>query len=56
MISGSSSNLLNLFLDKGSNILEEITPWKLLEDSLNNSRYLEFQTAFSINYIYNITY
>lgn len=48
MISGSNPNLLNLFMDKGTNILQELTPWKLLQESLNNSRYLEFQTAFTI--------
>lgn len=47
MISGSSGNLLNLFLDKGTHVLEELTPWKLLQESLNNSRYSEFQNAFT---------
>jgi len=47
MISGSSANLLNLFLDKGTHVLEELTPWKLLQESLNNSRYSEFQNAFT---------
>ena len=47
MISGSSGNLLILFLDKGTHVLEELTPWKLLQESLNNSRYSEFQNAFT---------
>lgn len=47
MISGSSPNLLNLFLDKGTHVLEELTPWKLLQESLNNSRYIEFYNAFT---------
>jgi Mg-chelatase subunit ChlD len=47
MISGSSGNLLNLFLDKGTHVLEELTPWKLLQESLNNSRYSAFQNAFT---------
>ena len=42
MLSGSNPNLLNLFLDKGPKILEEITPWKLLQESLKNKRYNDF--------------
>jgi len=42
MLSGSNANLLNLFLDKGPKILEDLTPWKLLQECLNNPRYKDF--------------
>jgi hypothetical protein len=42
MLSGSNTNLLNLFLNKGQQILKEITPWKLLQESLENKRYNDF--------------
>jgi hypothetical protein len=46
MLSGSNPNLLNLFLDKGPKILEDITPWKLLQESLSNKRYDKFDINF----------
>ena len=42
MLSGSSANLLNLFIDKGPKILDELTPWKLLQECLKNKRYNDF--------------
>jgi len=42
MLSGSSGNLLNLFIDKGPKILDELTPWKLLQECLENIRYNDF--------------
>jgi len=42
MLSGTSANLLNLFIDKGPKILDELTPWKLLQECLENERYNDF--------------
>ena len=55
MLSGSNSNLFDLFQDKGANFLEDVTPWKLLQDSLNNKRYEKFELIISenINLFYN---
>jgi len=50
MLSGSNANLLNIFLDKGPKILEEITPWKLLKEALNNKRYNDFDKTIKKNY------
>ena len=43
MLSGGSSKLLNLFAEKGMNILAEITPWKMLQECVNNTRYKELE-------------
>ena len=55
MLSGSNSNLFDLFQEKGSNFLEELTPWKLLQESLNNKRYEKFDKIVQENFnlIYN---
>ena len=55
MLSGSKSNLFDLFQEKGSNFLEELTPWKLLQESLNNKRYEKFDKIVQENFnlIYN---
>ena len=45
MLSGSSPNLLNLFIDKGPKILDELTPWKLLQECLENTRYTDFDLS-----------
>jgi hypothetical protein len=39
MLSGFSPVLLNVFCQKGIDMLSEMTPWKLLVDSLENPRY-----------------
>ena len=39
MLSGSSANSLNLFTNKGINGLKDITPWSIMMESLNNTRY-----------------
>ena len=50
MLSGSSANLLNLFVDKGPKILNELTPWKLLQQCLENQRYNDFDGKFNFLY------
>jgi hypothetical protein len=42
MISGFNPAMLNEFCDKGIEALQEYTPWKLLINTLNNSRYTLF--------------
>jgi hypothetical protein len=39
MLSGFSPVLLNLFCEKGMDALQSLTPWALLERSLDNDRY-----------------
>lgn len=55
MLSGSNANLFDLFQDKGPNFLEDITPWKLLQESLENKRYEKFGKTVleNFNLIYN---
>jgi hypothetical protein len=40
MMSGFSPSLLNLFCDKGIDALQSCTPWSMLEQSLENKRYI----------------
>ncbi len=55
MLSGSNSNLFDLFQDKGPSFLQDITPWTLLQDSLENKRYKKFGSIIeeNIDLIYN---
>tara|TARA_B100000963_G_C22615309_1_gene667019 strand:- start:704 stop:2473 length:1770 start_codon:yes stop_codon:yes gene_type:complete len=39
MMSGTSPQLLNLFCEKGPEVLEKCTPWNLFIESLENERY-----------------
>jgi hypothetical protein len=39
MMSGFSPALLNIFCEKGIDVLQSCTPWSILMDSLNNPRY-----------------
>ena len=43
MISGFSPVILNTFIDKGVDNLREITPWNMLQEIINNSRYDELE-------------
>lgn len=55
MLSGSNPNLFDLFQEKGPNFLEDLTPWKLLQESLENKRYDKFGKTImeNSNLIYN---
>ena len=46
MMSGFSPALLNVFCQKGVNGLKQYTPWNMLVETLNNSRYAVFEDAF----------
>ena len=39
MLSGYSPALLNAFVNKGMDILQDLTPWSMLLETLNNPRY-----------------
>lgn len=39
MLSGYNSSLLNLFCEKGSDILKELTPWNIMCEALLHERY-----------------
>jgi hypothetical protein len=39
MLSGNSPVLLNTFSEKGCELLEDLTPWNILVNELNNKRY-----------------
>ena len=47
MLSGINPKLLNIFNEKGIDILNEITPYKLLVESLNNKRYTRFESTIN---------
>ena len=46
MMSGFSPALLNVFCHKGLDGLKNYTPWKTLNETLKNDRYLVFEDAF----------
>jgi hypothetical protein len=46
MMSGFSPVILNVFCEKGTDCLQQYTPWNTLMDSLNNKRYNGFENAF----------
>ena len=52
MISGSTMNVLNNFLNKGNDFLKELDSWKILNDSINKSKYSEFENNFNEFYKY----
>ena len=39
MISGYSPSIMNAFSDKGNDVLEQFTPWHLINQELSNERY-----------------
>lgn len=45
MMSGSSPALLNLFCNKGIEVLKECTPWNMLQEALSNPRYNILETT-----------
>ena len=43
MFAGFSPALLNMFCERGVDGLKEMTPWKMLNETLNHARYRNFE-------------